>query len=97
MTLREPTFLRILLDVTGNVPGGGAASSPSHSRTGSSSIVAPHQPHFIGQPEDVSVVWGYGLAVDEPGDFVRKPMSACTGREIMTEILGTPWESTPEA
>ena len=32
--------------------------------------------------------WGYGLAVDKPGDFVKKPMSACTGREIMTEVLG---------
>lgn len=52
------------------------------------SIVLPHQPHFIGQPEDVNVFWGYGLFVDKPGDFVKKPMSACTGREIMTEILG---------
>ena len=42
----------------------------------------------IGQPEDVSVLWGYGLFVDKPGDFVKKPMSACTGREIMTEVLG---------
>jgi oleate hydratase len=36
----------------------------------------------------VNVFWGYGLFVDKPGDFVKKPMSACTGREIMTEILG---------
>jgi hypothetical protein len=35
-----------------------------------------HQPHFIGQPENVSVLWGYGLFVDKPGDFVKKPMSA---------------------
>jgi oleate hydratase len=28
------------------------------------------------------------LFVDVPGNFVKKPMSACTGREIMTEILG---------
>ena len=34
------------------------------------------------------MLWGYGLAVDKPGNFVKKPMSACTGREIMTEILG---------
>jgi oleate hydratase len=52
------------------------------------SIVLPYQPHFIGQPEDVQVFWGYGLFVDVPGNFVKKPMSACTGREIMTEILG---------
>jgi oleate hydratase len=34
------------------------------------------------------VFWGYGLSVDRDGDFVKKPMSACSGREIMTEILG---------
>ena len=45
-------------------------------------------PHFIGQPDDVGVLWGYGLFVDKPGNFVKKPMSACTGREIMTEVLG---------
>jgi oleate hydratase len=50
--------------------------------------VLPHQPHFIGQPKDVDVFWGYGLFVDKPGDFVKKPMHACTGREIMTEIMG---------
>ncbi len=52
------------------------------------SIVLPHQPHFVGQPDGVNVLWGYGLFVDKSGDFVKKPMSACTGREIMTEILG---------
>jgi len=52
------------------------------------SIVIPHQPHFLGKPEGVSVVWGYALNMDQPGDFVGKPISACTGREIMTELLG---------
>lgn len=52
------------------------------------SIVIPYQPHFIGQPADVAVFWGYGLSVDKPGSFVNKPMASCTGREIMTEVLG---------
>ena len=52
------------------------------------SIVIPHQPHFIGQPDGVGVFWGYGLTVDAPGNFVGKPMSECSGREIMTEMLG---------
>jgi oleate hydratase len=50
--------------------------------------VIPFQPHFIGQPEDVSVVWGYALAMDQPGNFVAKKMAECTGREIMQEVLG---------
>jgi oleate hydratase len=86
-TLRDPTFLRIVRDFTGNVPGeGGLITFPQSSWL--ASIVIPHQPHFVDQPDDVSVLWGYGLFVDNLGDFVKKPMSACTGREIMTEVLG---------
>ena len=86
-TLHDPTFFRLVRDLTGNVPGeGGLITFPESAWL--ASIVIPHQPHFIGQPENVDVFWGYGLAVDRPGDFVKKPMSACTGRELMTEILG---------
>jgi oleate hydratase len=86
-TLHDPDFLRIVQSFTGNVPGeGGLITFPQSSWL--ASIVVPHQPHFVGQPEDVSVLWGYGLFVDKPGDFVKKPMSACSGREIMTEVLG---------
>jgi len=86
-TLHDPTFLRLVRDLTGNVPGeGGLITFPNSAWL--ASIVIPHQPHFIGQPKDVDVFWGYGLSVDRPGDFVTKPMSACSGREIMTEILG---------
>ena len=86
-TLHDPTFLRVVRDLTGNVPGeGGLITFPDSAWL--ASIVIPHQPHFIGQPEAVEVFWGYGLAVDRPGDFVGKPMSACSGREIMTEVLG---------
>jgi oleate hydratase len=86
-TLHDPTFFQLIRDLTGNVPGeGGLITFPESSWL--ASIVLPHQPHFIGQPEDVQVLWGYGLFVDVPGNFVKKSMSACTGREIMTEILG---------
>jgi oleate hydratase len=87
VTLHDPTFFRLIRDLTGNVPGeGGLITFPESSWL--VSIVLPHQPHFLGQPADVEVFWGYGLFVDEPGNFVKKPMSACTGREILTEILG---------
>ena len=86
-TLHETTFFDIIRDLTGNVPGeGGLITFPESNWL--ASIVLPHQPHFIGQPEDVNVFWGYGLFVDQPGNFVKKAMSACTGREIMTEIMG---------
>jgi oleate hydratase len=74
-------------DCTGNVPGEGGLITFVES-SWLASIVLPHQPHFMGQPDNVQVFWGYGLFVDKPGDFVKKPMAVCTGREIMTEILG---------
>ena len=86
-TLHDPTFFRLVADLTGNVPGeGGLITFPESSWL--ASIVLAHQPHFIGQPTDVNVFWGYGLFVDKAGDFVKKPMSTCTGREIMAEIMG---------
>jgi len=86
-TFHNPTFFQLVRDLTGNVPGeGGLITFPESGWL--ASIVLPHQPHFIGQPADVQVLWGYGLSVDKPGNFVTKPMSACSGREIITEIIG---------
>ncbi|WMY12824.1 oleate hydratase [Paraburkholderia phenoliruptrix] len=86
-TLHDPTLFRLIRDLTGNVPGEGGLITFAQSNW-RASIVLPHQPHFIGQPKDVQVLWGYGLFIDRPGNFVAKPMVECTGREIMTELLG---------
>jgi oleate hydratase len=87
VTLHDPLLFRLIRDLTGNVPGeGGLITFPESNWL--ASIVLPHQPHFIGQPANVQVLWGYGLRIDEPGNFVNKPMVACTGREILAEILG---------
>jgi oleate hydratase len=87
ITLHDPLFLQLVRDFSGNVPGEGGLITFVQSNW-LASIVIPHQPHFIDQPDGVAVLWGYGLTVDAPGNFVKKPMSACGGREIMTEILG---------
>ena len=44
------------------------------------------QPHFPNQPKDVVVIWLYALFMDQKGDYVKKPMPACTGREILAEL-----------
>ena len=86
-TLHDPAFLHLVRDLTSNAPGeGGLVTFPDSAWL--LSIVVPHQPHFLGQPESVGVAWGYGLNMDRPGDFTGKPMPACTGREIMAEVLG---------
>ncbi len=45
------------------------------------------QPQFRDQPKDQLLVWVYGLFSDQPGDFVKKPMRDCTGKEICMEWL----------
>ncbi|QIK85543.1 oleate hydratase [Erysipelothrix sp. HDW6B] len=45
------------------------------------------QGQYIGQPENDVVVWVYGLFSDVPGDFIKKPMRECTGKEITKEWL----------
>lgn len=45
------------------------------------------QPHFKKQPKNQLVIWFYGLFTDKPGNFVRKPLKDCTGREIIKEWL----------
>ncbi|OQD89810.1 hypothetical protein PENANT_c002G07969 [Penicillium antarcticum] len=71
----------------------------THSKGSSSSLVSlrhsnwflclyiPHQPFFPHQPNDVQVLWGYGSFPEREGNFVRKPMLRCSGREIMIELL----------
>lgn len=45
------------------------------------------QPQFRNQPKGQLVGWIYGLFSDKPGDFVKKTMRQCTGKEICMEWL----------
>lgn len=51
------------------------------------SMVLVNQPHFINQPDNVQVLWGYCLFPYNEGDFVKKRMVDCTGEEVLTELL----------
>ncbi|MDU6492469.1 oleate hydratase, partial [Bradyrhizobium sp.] len=52
------------------------------------SIVLYTQPYFPDQPADIQIFWGYGLFPDRVGNFVPKPMSECSGAEILKELCG---------
>jgi len=57
------------------------------------------QPQFKDQPKDQLVGWIYGLFSDKPGNYVKKPMRDCTGKEICMEWLyhmGVPRKDIPE-
>ena len=45
------------------------------------------QPQFRNQSKDQLVIWVYGLFSDKPGDFVKKTMRECSGKEICMEWL----------
>jgi oleate hydratase len=50
------------------------------------SFTCNRQPHFPNQPKDVLVLWAYALFMERKGDFVKKSMPSCTGREILAEL-----------
>lgn len=45
------------------------------------------QPQFRSQPKGQCLVWVYGLFSDKEGDYIKKPMRECTGKEICMEWL----------
>lgn len=57
------------------------------------------QQQFREQPKDQLCVWVYALFSDKPGDYVKKTMRECTGKEICMEWLyhlGVPVEQIEE-
>jgi oleate hydratase len=57
------------------------------------------QPHFSSQPKNQLVGWIYGLFSGKPGNFVKKSMRECTGKEICMEWLyhmGVPTDKIEE-
>ena len=47
----------------------------------------PLQPVAPDQPENVQFMWFYGLHANNCGICVKKPMTQCSGEEIMREFL----------
>jgi oleate hydratase len=86
-TLKDTAFFDQMEAFTGNKAGTGGLVTFKDS-SWLMSVVLYHQPHFINQPADVQVLWGYALHPDRIGDFVAKPMSECTGEEILQELCG---------
>lgn len=57
------------------------------------------QPQFRSQPKDQLVGWVYGLFSNKPGNYIKKTMRECTGKEICMEWLyhiGVPESEIPE-
>jgi oleate hydratase len=87
VTLRDPAFFDKMHQFSGNVPGTGGLVTFKDSNW-LMSIVLAHQPHFLNQPAEVQVFWGYALFPDRVGNFLPKAMAECNGAEILKELCG---------
>ena len=87
VTLKDPQFFDLMTNFSGNDPGTGGLVTFKDSNW-LMSIVLAHQPHFRTQPDNVQVFWGYALYPDRVGNFVPKPMTECSGAEILRELCG---------
>lgn len=52
------------------------------------SIVVHHQPHFMTQKPNETVIWGYFLYPRRTGEFVDKQYIKMTGKEMLEELVG---------
>lgn len=87
VTCRNPRFFDAMEAFTGNAAGTGGLVTFKDSNW-LMSVVLYHQPHFLDQPKDVQVFWGYALHPDRVGNFVARPMSECGGADILKELCG---------
>ncbi|HNW34320.1 MAG TPA: oleate hydratase [Candidatus Ozemobacteraceae bacterium] len=86
VTFSDPLFFQYIEKITRSKAGTEGPISIKDSNW-LISFALPNQPHFINQPENLQVIWGYGLYPDKVGNFVKKKMSECSGREILVELL----------
>jgi len=99
VTLKTTAFFDRMIEFSGNQPGTGGLVTFRDSNW-LMSVVLPHQPHFMNQPADVQVFWGYSLFPDRIGNFIAKPMEECSGEEILRELCGHlrfDWETVAAA
>ncbi|MCW8994212.1 MAG: oleate hydratase [Psychromonas sp.] len=84
-TLKDSSFHDYMENFSGNVDGTGGLVTITDSNW-LMSIVIARQPHFPEQPKDVKIFWGYGLYPDNEGNYIKKKMSECNGKEILEEL-----------
>ncbi|WP_155056082.1 oleate hydratase [Streptomyces blattellae] len=86
VTAEDPAFLDALERFSGRETGKGGLMTFTASNW-LLTIVADHQPVYRDQPDGVFAWWGYGLLPGRPGNHVDKPMTECSGAEILQEVL----------
>jgi oleate hydratase len=79
-------FFEQMAALTGSQPGSGGLVTLKDS-SWLATVTIFHQPEVIGEAPGTRLWWGYLLNPGRSGDFVKKPGDACTGAEILEEVL----------
>jgi oleate hydratase len=87
ITLKDTAFFDQMEELSGNKSGTGSQVTLIDSNW-FMSFSLNAQPHYKDQPSDVQVFFTYGLHPDRVGNFVGKPMTQCTGEDILWELCG---------
>ena len=86
LTMHGDALIKRWVEYTGNELGTGAMTTLIESGWYLSAVVVG-QPHFANQPDGTYTMWGWGLEIDNEGDYIKKKMSQATGTEILTELI----------
>jgi len=86
VTMKDPLFLELIQRFSGSEAGkGGLITFKDSSWLFTLSVF--QQPFYTDQQDGVSLWWGYRLYHDRVGNYVKKTMAECTGREILEKVL----------
>ncbi|HJS86642.1 MAG TPA: oleate hydratase [Acetobacteraceae bacterium] len=86
VTTTGTEFIEQMTALTGSAPGTGGLVTLKDS-SWLVTVTIFHQPEVIAQPSGTTLWWGYLLYPRRDGDFIKKPADACTGAEILEEVL----------
>ena len=78
--------MKLYEGLTHDRPGTGALVSLTESNW-SITLSIPHQPIFPSQSNDTNIICGYASNPLNEGNYVKKPMYECSGKEILIEVL----------
>ena len=93
LTIRDPLFTEKLRKYAGGLPSGLIVLRDSPWWL---TLLCYNQPYFPNQPADTAVYFGYALDHHALGQFVKKPITQCSGEEILTELLSQMGCFTPD-
>lgn len=86
-------IIRHIMDIcqrdprAGKVTTGGIVTVKDSTENWYLSWTINRQPQFKSQDKNLVLIWLYALNTNQPGNFVKKPMRACTGEEVCREWL----------